>query len=112
MTNVIPPTTPYNTSELLFYQTEDGLTRVEVKVVNDTVWLTQAQMAELFQTTKQNISLHIRNIFEEAELQPETTVKEYLTVQKEGKRQVERDVIYFPWVGYIPSSLDGIALAG
>ena len=66
--------------EFLLYQTEDGRSQVEVRLEQDTVWLTQAQMAELFLSTKQNISLHIRNIFAEGELQPTATVKEYLTV--------------------------------
>ena len=82
-------------SELLLYQTEDGQTRIQVRVLNETVWLSQAQMAELFQTTKQNISLHIKNVFEEGELMPESTVKEYLTVQIEGGRRVERPVLYY-----------------
>ena len=77
-------------SEIILYQTEDGITKIDVRLENETVWLTQAQMVELFQTTKQNISLHIRNIFEEGELQPHSTVKEYLTVQTEGIRQVKR----------------------
>ncbi len=95
MTNIIPPYTPHNTSDLLFYQTEDGLTRVEVKVVNDTVWLTQAQMAELFQTSPQNITLHIKAIYEEGELIPEATCKEYLQVRTEGGRQVERQLRHY-----------------
>lgn len=84
-----------NTGELLFYQTEDGLTRVDVRFEGETVWLNQAQMVNLFQTTKQNISLHIKNIFDEKELQPEATVKEYLTVQTEGKREVQRAIEHY-----------------
>ncbi len=57
---------------------------------NETVWLTQQLMADLFQTTKQNISLHIQSIFKEGELEPKTTVKKYLTVRQEGKREVKR----------------------
>ena len=60
-------------------------------------WLTQKLMAELFQTTKQNISLHIQNIYNEGELPPEATVKEYLTVQKEGDRQVSRTVDFYKY---------------
>ena len=60
-------------------------------------WLTQKLMAELFQTTKQNISLHIQNIYNEGELPPEATVKEYLTVQKEGDRQVSRTVAFYKY---------------
>jgi hypothetical protein len=72
-------------TEILLYQTEDGQSRVEVRLENETVWLTQAQMVELFQTTKQNISLHIRNIFQEGELQEVSVVKEYLTAASDGK---------------------------
>ena len=70
-------------SEILIYQAPDGLTNVDVRMEDETVWLTQGQMVELFQTTKQNISLHIRNVFEEGELTPAATVKESLTVQLE-----------------------------
>ncbi len=56
-------------SEVLLYETEDGTTRIDVRLQDETVWLTQVQMAELFQTTRQNISLHIKNIFEEKELE-------------------------------------------
>jgi hypothetical protein len=83
------------TGELLFYQTEDGQTRIQVRFEDETVWLSQAQMVELFQTTKQNISLHIKNIFEEGELSPRATVKEYLTVQTEGNREVQRTIEYY-----------------
>ena len=76
-----------NNSQILIYQTEGGKTKIEVRLENETVWLTQKLMAELFQTTKQNISFHIQNIYNESELSPEATVKEYLTVQKEGNRQ-------------------------
>lgn len=73
--------------EIILYQPDDTLS-LDVRVEDDSVWLTQAQMAELFKATKQNISLHIRNIFKDGELQEVTTVKEYLTVQKEGKRPI------------------------
>ena len=71
---------------IVFYQTEDGKTSVSVRMAGETVWLTQAQMAELFQSTKQNISQHIQNIFEENELQAESVVKDYLTTAADGKR--------------------------
>jgi hypothetical protein len=71
-----------NSSQILIYQTERGQTKIEVPLENETVWLTQKLMAELFQTTKQNISIHIQNIYNDGELPPEVTVKEYLTVQK------------------------------
>jgi len=69
----------------LLYQTSDGRTRLEVRLENETVWLSQNQMAELFQTTKQNVSLHIRNIFKEGELPEGSVVKEYLTTAADGK---------------------------
>ena len=73
-------------SEVLMYQTEDGKTKIEVRIEGETVWLTQAQMMDLFQTTKQNISLHINNIFKEGELSEEAVVKEYLTTASDGKK--------------------------
>lgn len=81
--------------EIIIYQTDDGLTKIDVKLEDETVWLSQQQMAELYDTTKQNISLHIKNIFDEEELDINSTVKEFLTVQKEGNRKVERKVKYY-----------------
>ncbi|WP_257387748.1 virulence RhuM family protein [Tahibacter caeni] len=81
-----------NQGELILYRTEDGRTELHLRAADGTVWLSQAEMAELFETSKQNISLHIRNILEEGELSAEATVKDYLTVQTEGKRQVSRPV--------------------
>ena len=77
--------------EIVMYQPDETI-RLEVRVENETVWLTQQQMAELFNATKQNISLHINNIYDEGELERIATVKDYLTVQKEGKRMVKRRV--------------------
>ena len=99
-------------NKIVIYQTEDGRTQLDVKLENETVWLTQAQMTELFQTTKQNISLHINNIFKEGELDSKATVKEYLTVQHEGKRTVRRKVKYYDLdviisVGYRVKSIRG-----
>ncbi|MBF0492315.1 MAG: virulence RhuM family protein [Deltaproteobacteria bacterium] len=71
--------------QLLFYQTEDGQTKLEVKLAEETVWLTQIGMAELFQTTKQNISLHLKNIFEDNELDEFRVVKDHLTTAADGK---------------------------
>jgi hypothetical protein len=81
--------------EILLYQTEDGKTRLEVQFQGETVWLNQAQMSELFQTTKQNVSLHIQNIYAERELERTGTVKESLTVGQEGNRRVSRSVEYY-----------------
>ncbi|MDR0479163.1 MAG: virulence RhuM family protein [Burkholderiaceae bacterium] len=72
-------------SEIIIYQTGDGRTKIDVRMEDETVWLTQAQMAELFQTTKQNISLHINNAFKEGELESDSVVKEYLTTAADGK---------------------------
>src|ERR1700688_1083738 len=84
-----------NTGDLLFYQTEDGLTRVEVRMVNDTVWLSLNQLATLFQRDKSVISRHISNVFEEGELSPGATVAKYATVQNEGERHIQRNIEYF-----------------
>jgi len=84
-----------NKSQLIIYQTETGETKLDVRFQNETVWLSQQLMAELFKTTKQNISLHIKNIYEEKELLSEGTVKEFLTVRKEGSREVQRKVEYY-----------------
>ena len=74
-------------SDLILYTSEDGQTRLQLRADGKTVWLTQLEIAELFQTTKHNISIHTKNIFKEGELAPEATVKESLTVQSEGGRQ-------------------------
>ena len=80
MSGNLPAPAPDNSGEFLLYQTEDGQTRIEVRMAEDTLWLSQKAMADLFQTTKQNVSLHLQNIYEEGELRPEATVKQYLTV--------------------------------
>ncbi len=79
-------------SELVLYTSEDGKTRLDLRVDGQTIWLTQLEIADLFQTTKQNVSLHAKNIFEDGELTPEATVKDSLTVQTEGKRDVQRSI--------------------
>ena len=84
-----------NNNNIVIYQTDDGMTKIDVKLEDETVWLSQQQMADLYDTTKQNISLHIKNIFDEEELSVDSTVKEFLTVQKEGNRKVERKVKYY-----------------
>ena len=84
-----------NDSEILIYQSESGETRLDVRLQEETVWLTQNLMAELYGTTKQNISLHIQNVFEEGELDPEATVKKFLTVRREGSRSVRRALDYY-----------------
>lgn len=82
-------------SQFLVYQTEDGKLKIDVRFEGETVWLTQQQMAELFQTTKQNVSLHIQNIYDEQELERDATVKESLTVQQEGNRSVRRQLEFY-----------------
>ena len=77
-------------SEFLLYQTEDGQTRIEVRLQDETVWMTQAAMAELYQTTPQNITTHLKAIYNESELEASATCKEYLQVQPEGSRRVSR----------------------
>ncbi len=67
------------------YRAEDGTTKIEVRMEDETVWLSQAQMAELFQTTKQNVSLHLSNVFKEGELDQNSVVKDYLTTAADGK---------------------------
>ena len=79
----------------LVYQTEDGTIRLEVRLEDETLWLTQQMMAELFQTSKQNISFHIQNIYAERELQSDSTVKKFLTVRLEGNREVKRELDYY-----------------
>jgi hypothetical protein len=82
-------------SNILMYQSEDGKTRIDVLLRDETVWLTQISMAELFQTTVQNINIHIKNILEEGELHEDSTIKDYLIVQNEGSRRVKRNVKHY-----------------
>lgn len=79
-----------NNSEILIYRNPDGKIRIDVRLEDETVWLTQAHMAELFQVKSQNITMHLKNIYAEGELQESTTCKDFLQVQTEGSRQVER----------------------
>lgn len=84
-----------NNSNIIMYTTEDGLTKIETTFEDDTVWLSLDQMAELFQRDKSTISRHIKKIYEEGELQRDSTVANFATVQKEGERQVERYIDYY-----------------
>ncbi len=102
----------HNNSQVIMYESQDGVTKIDVIMEEETVWISQLQMSELFQTTKQNISLHINNIFVEGELDEISTVKEYLTVQKEGNREVKRNTKHYNLdviisVGYRVKSLRG-----
>jgi len=80
-------------SEITLSHTEDGQTKIDVRLEEETVWLMQKQMVELFQNTKQNIGLHIRNIFKEGELIESPVVKDYLTIKTEGASIVNRESI-------------------
>ncbi|MBN8428517.1 MAG: virulence RhuM family protein [Xanthomonadales bacterium] len=82
-------------NDLILYTTEDGRNQIKLRADQQTVWLTQLEIAELFDATKQNISLHLKNIFEDGELDPAATVKESLTVQTEGTRKVQRHVTLY-----------------
>ena len=98
-------------NEIIIYQPDETL-KLNVRVEDESVWLTQNQMAELFKATKQNISLHIRNIYKEGELEERATVKDYLTVQLEGGRQVQRKILFYNLdviisVGYRVKSIRG-----
>ena len=84
-----------NLGEIMVYQSEDGLTRVDVMFEGETVWLTQAQLIELYHSSKSNISEHIKHIFEDGELREEATVRKFRTVQNEGDRQVSRDITHY-----------------
>ncbi len=89
--------TPYSftNSNLVVYNSDDNTLQHEVRLEDETVWLTQQQMVELFATTKPNVSMHIRNIYKEGELDEISTVKDFLTVQNEGGRQVSRSVRFY-----------------
>ena len=84
-----------NNGNIILYQTEDGKSRIEITLCNDTVWLTADQMAELFQRNKSTISRHIKNVFEDGELNPDSTVAFFATIQNEGNRSVERNLAYY-----------------
>lgn len=81
--------------EIIIYQSADGKNKLDVKLENETVWLSQSQLVDLYQTSKSNISEHIKNIFNEGELTKESTVRKFRTVQNEGNRQVSREVDYY-----------------
>ncbi|MDZ4185887.1 MAG: cell filamentation protein Fic [Desulfuromonadales bacterium] len=81
---------PTPTGEFLIYTNADGRIRIETRMQDETVWLNQKQLAELFQTSVPNINMHIRNIYDEGELQPEATIQDFLTVRQEGRREFQR----------------------
>ena len=100
-------------SDVIFYTTDDGATKIDLRLENGTVWLSQLEIAELFQTTKQNISKHIQAIYDENELEEKATVNHQLTVQNEGNREVSRNIALYNLdvilaVGYRVRSVRGV----
>jgi len=102
--------------EILVYQTEDGKTRVECRFEQETVWLSQALIGELFQVSVPTVNEHLKNIFEEAELAPEATIRKFRIVRREGQREVSRLIEHYNLdailgVGYrdarVPDTLEG-----
>ncbi|MBI2440804.1 MAG: hypothetical protein HYV35_05470 [Lentisphaerae bacterium] len=91
----MPANEPKPTGEIILYRSEDGNTCIECRFANENIWLSQAIMAELFQTTVPNINLHIKNILAEGELAEGATIKDYLIVRQEGGRQVQRPLKYY-----------------
>ena len=81
-----------NYGEILIYQSDDGLTNIEVKVQDETVWLTQQQMADLFRTSRTNVVEHIKHIYDEGELDENSTCRKFRQVRKEGNREVAREM--------------------
>lgn len=84
-----------NTSQFIIYQSENGQTRLDVRFIDESVWLTQALMAELFSTTPENVLMHLKNIFSEGELDQNSTTKDFLVVRQEGTRQVKRSLKHY-----------------
>ncbi len=95
MPDNLPAASPEPSGQVLLYASPDGTARIEVRLDGDTVWLPQRALAELFQTSVQNISHHLKAIYDEEELPPEGTIKRYLIVQTEGQRQVTRPVDHY-----------------
>ncbi len=81
-----------NKGEIIIYQSEDGLTQIDVKLEDETIWLTQQQMAELFQSSRTNVVEHIGNIYSEGELNQNSTCRKFRQVRKEGNREVSRQI--------------------
>jgi hypothetical protein len=90
MTDNIPPQ-----SEIILYQTEDGHTRIQSRIDPETIWLTQAQMAVLFQIGVNTVNHHLKEIYDDGELQPEATIRNYRIVRAEGRREVGRQIDHY-----------------
>ena len=86
--------TDRNNSEILIYQSENGVTKIDVTFKDETVWLSQQQMAELFQTSRTNVVEHIKHIYEEGELDEKSTCRKFRQVRKEGNREVFRELLF------------------
>ena len=84
-----------NNNNIVIYQTDDGMTKIDVKLENETVWLSQQQMADLFNTSRTNIIEHINNIYEEEELDKNSTCQNFRQVRKEGNRNVTREIPFY-----------------
>ena len=84
-----------NENNIIIYQDEDGITKVSVRLVEEDIWLTQNQIAEIYKTTQENISMHIKNIYKEGKLENSSTNKKFLLVQNEGNRQVKRNIDHY-----------------
>ena len=101
-----------NTGEFILYASEDGELKIDVRLLDETVWLTQKQMAEMFQKNVSTINEHLKNIFDEGELDQNSTIRNFRIVQQEGERSIERDVQHYNLdviisVGYRVKSLRG-----
>jgi len=112
ITNFQNNCTMENKGEIIIYQTQDGKTLIDVRLEEDTIWLTQVQIVELFQSSKANISEHIKNIYSSGELGEGATVRNFRTVQKEGNRLINRDIAHYNLdmvisIGYRVNSLRG-----
>lgn len=95
MTNKTESPSDIQQGEIIIYQAEDGNTRIDVRFVDETVWLTQQQMAELFQSSRSNVVEHIQHIYEEGELDEASTCRNFRQVRKEGNRTVTRELPYY-----------------
>ena len=84
-----------NQGDIIIYQTEDGVTKIDVRFVDETVWLTQQQMALLFKTSRTNVVEHIKNIYQEGELDPKSTCRDFRQVREEGGRRVSRQIPHY-----------------
>lgn len=99
--------------EIALYDAGDGETRVEVRFAEETVWLTQRQMAQVFDTTPENVAMHLRNVFRRGELEAGATTKHFLVVRSEGRRRVRRQILHYNLdaiisVGYRVNSKRGV----